>query len=85
MLGHLPPLAQRLLQEPFTRGEEILRTDWYYEGVDGRLEACIFVIAGPRTVTVATGSMVQPTGHLAAAAHWSVACYRANVVKRMGR
>jgi hypothetical protein len=85
VLGNLPPLAQQLLQEPFMRGEEILRSDWHYEGDADRLSNFTFVIAGPRTVTVAAGTMVRPVGHVAATAHWSLRCYRADVVKRMGR
>ncbi|WP_248828659.1 hypothetical protein [Frankia sp. Mgl5] len=85
VLGNLPPLVQQLLQEPFVRGEQILRADWHYEGNATAMDAVTFILAGPRTVTVAAGRMHIPPGHSLATAHWSLACYRADVVRRIGR
>lgn len=88
--GYLPAYAQHLLQEPFLDGQEILRTEWHYEGYDNNgwpseLANYTFVLAGPAQVTVAAGSMIVPAGHTAATAHWSLACYRGDVVQRIGR
>lgn len=84
MLGNLPPKAQELLQAPFTGGQRIIRCDWSGEGFDHHLSMFMFVLAGPRDVTVASGTMVVPAGHTAATAHWSLTCYRATVARRKG-
>lgn len=85
VLGNLPPLAQQLLQEPFVRGESILRTHWDYEGTATSMDAVTIILAGPRTVTVAAGRMSVPPGHNLLTAHWALTCYRAGVIRRMGR
>ncbi|CAO5186497.1 conserved hypothetical protein [Frankia sp. AiPs1] len=88
--GYLPAHAQHLLQEPFLHGQEMLRTEWHYEGraTDGwpsELSNYTFVLAGPAQVTVAAGTMIVPAGHTAETAHWSLVCYRADVARRIGR
>ncbi|OLT25948.1 hypothetical protein BJF79_12545 [Actinomadura sp. CNU-125] len=85
VLGNLPAQAQELLQAPFLQGQKILRNQWYYEGWEQHLPCFVFVLAGAKDVTAATGSMVVPAGHSAATAHWTLTCYRASVARRIGR
>lgn len=85
LLGNLPPRAQELLQAPFTNGQRVLRCNWAYEGFEHRLTMFMVYLAGARDVTVATGTKVIPAGHTDATAHWSLTCYRASVVRRIGR
>jgi hypothetical protein len=85
LLGNLPPRAQELLQAPFVAGQRILRCDWAYEGFDHQLNMFMLYLAGPRDVTVATGTKVVPVGHTDATAHWSLTCYRVSVVRRIGK
>ncbi|SFN50724.1 hypothetical protein [Actinomadura madurae] len=76
ILGNLPARAQRLLQLPFLDGQEVLSNCWLYKGTLERLDEFMFYLAGPREVTVATGTMaVTPGG----TAHWSLTCYHATV------
>jgi hypothetical protein len=84
VLGNLPPKAQELLQAPFAGGQDVLRCSWAYEGFEHRLDMFMFYLAGPRDVTVASGTKVIPAGHTAATAHWSLTCYRASVARRIG-
>jgi hypothetical protein len=76
MLGNLPARAQRLLQLPFLDGQPVLNNVWQYEGTLERLDRFMFYLAGPREVTVATGTMVVPPG---GTAQWSLTCYHATV------
>jgi hypothetical protein len=85
LLGNLPPQAQELLQAPYTNGQPVLRHDWAYEGTEHRLNMFMLYFAGPRDVTVATGSKVIPIGHTDASAHWNLTCYRATVARRIGK
>ncbi|MDX6738995.1 hypothetical protein [Actinocorallia sp. A-T 12471] len=84
VLGNLPEKAQTLLQSPFVDGSAVTYCDWYYEGYEHHLEVFVFVLAGAREVTVAAGSKIVPVGHTDATAHWSLRCYRAPVVRRVG-
>jgi hypothetical protein len=70
---------------PFAAGQRILRCHWAYEGFEHRLDMFMVCLAGPRDVTVATGTKIVPAGHSSATAHWSLTCYRASVVRRIGR
>lgn len=85
LLGNLPPQVQELLQTPFGAGRQVLSCDWYYEGFEHRLDMFMVYLAGARDVTVATGTKVVPAGHTDATAHWSLTCYRASVVRRIGK
>jgi len=85
VLGNLPPEAQRLLQAPFLRGQEILRCGWYYQGHEHHLEYFIFYLAGPSDVTAACGTKTVPAGHSDETAHWLLRVYRASVVRRVGK
>ncbi|WP_433473125.1 hypothetical protein ACQPZP_30280 [Spirillospora sp. CA-142024] len=85
VIGNLPPRAQELLQEPFGRGQKILRSKWYYEGYEHNLSTFMVFLAGAKDVTAATGSKVVPVGHTDATAHWKLFCYRATVARRIGR
>lgn len=85
IVGNLPPRAQELLQAPFLTGQQLLRCSWAYEGFEHRLDMFMFYLAGPRDVTVAAGTKVVPAGHTDATAHWALTCYRASVVKRIGK
>jgi hypothetical protein len=80
----MPPKAQQLLLDPFLAGEDVLRCNWYYEGNDDQLRMFAVVVAGPRTVTMATGSRYIPAGHSQTHAHWSLVCRRATVTRRTG-
>lgn len=85
LLGNLPPEAQELMQAPFLGGQEILRSAWYYEGKPHHLTVFMLFLAGPRDVTVATGTKIVPAGHTDETAHWSLTCRRASVTRRIGR
>lgn len=85
LIGNLPPQVQELLQAPFTSGQSVLRCGWYYEGHEHHLKTFMIYLAGPRDVTVATGSKVVPVGHTDATAHWALTCYRASVARRIGK
>ncbi|GAB2809650.1 hypothetical protein GCM10022221_03780 [Actinocorallia aurea] len=84
VLGNLPEKAQVLLQTPFTDGSPVSYCDWYYQGFEHHLDVFVLVLAGARHVTVAAGSKIIPVGHTDATAHWSLRCYRADVVRRVG-
>lgn len=85
LLGNLPPRAQELLQSPFLDGAELTRCDWHYEGHENHLRMFMIYLAGPDVVTAALGSTIVPAGHSQATAHWSLACLRATVTRRIGR
>ncbi|MEO5876760.1 MAG: hypothetical protein ABIS86_21105 [Streptosporangiaceae bacterium] len=85
VLGNLPAKAQELLQAPFLGGEPVRDCNWYYLGHPHHLTMFFFFIAGPRSVTAATGTKLIPVGHTDATAHWSLRCHRTSVVRRVGR
>lgn len=85
ILGHLPPRAQVLLQAPFLDGQQLLRQDFYYYGLEGGdLDVFCMVLAGPRDVTAVEGTRTIPDGHTESSAHWDLTAYRARVTKRRG-
>jgi hypothetical protein len=85
MLGNLPPRAQELLQVPFLGGQRVRDCDWHYEGSEHHLKMFMIFLAGQQDVTAAVGHKVVPVGHTAQTAHWSLTCYRASVIRRIGR
>ncbi len=85
VLGNLPPRVQELLQVPFAAGQQIVRCGWHYEGFENHFNMFMFYLAGPKDVTVATGTKTIPAGHTSATAHWSLTCYRASVARRIGK
>jgi hypothetical protein len=85
LLGSLPAKAQRLLAEPFLAGgERVLRSEFYYEGTVDRFTMFVCVLAGPHTLTAATGTRQLPVGAAEDDAHWSLVCRRASVLARRG-
>ncbi|MEW9556528.1 hypothetical protein [Nonomuraea sp. NPDC050783] len=87
VLGNSPPKAQELLQAPFLRGQQVQEQDcgWHYEDSEHHLRVFVVFRAGHRDVTVAVGRRVVPVGHTQRTAHWSLRCYRASVVRHIGR
>ncbi|HEX6470637.1 MAG TPA: hypothetical protein VF069_16175 [Streptosporangiaceae bacterium] len=82
VLGNLPPRAQAFLQGPFVTGQRVTDCGWHYEGDERRLDVFIAYLAGERDVAFVTGTQIIPPGHVAATAHWDLACYRATVIGR---
>ncbi|WP_188196104.1 hypothetical protein [Nonomuraea sp. SYSU D8015] len=85
VLGNLPPKAQELLQAPLLRDQRVQDCGWHYEGFEHYLKVFVMFLAGHQDVTVAVGQRVIPVGHTPRTAHWSLTCYRASVVRRIGR
>ena len=84
MLASLPTTAQTLLLAPFLSDEELLTCSWFYYGADEDLSKFAFVLAGPRTLTCATGKRTTLPGRSQEIGQWSLTCRRAEVVRRIG-
>jgi hypothetical protein len=84
-LGNLPPTAQQLLQAPFAGGDPIRRCEYWYMGDSTHLDPYIFILAGRRFVTAATGTQDVPIGRTPANAHWTLLCHRLAVTRVVGR
>ena len=83
-LGNLPPMAQELLQAPFSSKDPITRCEYWYSGYAHRLDKYMFVLAGRHFVTAAIGTQQVPVGHTVANAHWSLICHRMGVNRVVG-
>ena len=83
-LGNLPPMAQELLQAPFSAKDPVLRCEYWYSGYSHRLDKYMFVLAGRHFVTAAIGTQQVPVGHTVANAHWNLTCHRMAVNRVVG-
>lgn len=87
MLGHLPPRAQELIQDPFLTHQAKLRYDYYYlrtsgsggRGLGGATLQVWCYLTDLRTLTFAAG-VGQGFRDGTGADSWDVACWRAAVV-----
>ena len=82
VIGSMPRKAQRLVLEPFLKGEEARHAHTYYEGTPDELHFFAVLLLGPRTLTMATGSRYTPLGLPESRSNWSLFCRRASVVRR---
>jgi hypothetical protein len=83
-LGNLPPMAQELLQAPFSPKDPVTRCEYWYLGYPHRLDKYMFVLAGRHFVTAAIGTQQVPVGHTVANAHWNLTCHRIAVNRVVG-
>jgi hypothetical protein len=83
-LGNLPPMAQELLQAPFSAKDPVLRCEYWYSGYPHRLDKYMLVLAGRHFVTAAIGTQQVPVGHTVANAHWNLTCHRMAVNRVVG-
>jgi hypothetical protein len=83
-LGNLPPMAQELLQAPFSSIDPIRRCEYWYSGYPHRLDKYMFVLAGRHFVTAAIGTQQVPVGHTVTNAHWNLTCHRMAVNRVVG-